>query len=87
MHTPDGEPCGLLNHMTSNCRKFTYLLFFFFKIFFYNEIIYFLDSTSFIFMTNMVPSCPYMTNYDYYMILRVNNVGSDMNMLYIILLN
>ena len=26
-------------------------------------------------MTNMVPSCPYMTNYDYYMILRVNNVG------------
>ena len=40
---------------------------------------------SFIFMTNMVPSCPYMTNYDYYMILRVNNVESDMNMLYIIL--
>nr|POE55406.1 dna-directed rna polymerase i subunit 2 [Quercus suber] len=20
VHTPDGEPCGLLNHMTSNCR-------------------------------------------------------------------
>jgi len=40
---------------------------------------------SFIFMTNMVPSCPDMTNYDYYMILRVNNVESDMNMLYIIL--
>lgn len=22
VHTPDGEPCGLLNHMTSCCRKF-----------------------------------------------------------------
>lgn len=21
VHTPDGEPCGLLNHMTSTCRK------------------------------------------------------------------
>lgn len=21
VHTPDGEPCGLLNHMTSSCRK------------------------------------------------------------------
>ncbi|KAL5842411.1 hypothetical protein ACOSQ3_013014 [Xanthoceras sorbifolium] len=29
VHTPDGEPCELLNHMTSNCRKFihVYLLF------------------------------------------------------------
>lgn len=22
VHTPDGEPCGLLNHMTCTCRKF-----------------------------------------------------------------
>lgn len=21
VHTPDGEPCGLLNHMTCSCRK------------------------------------------------------------------
>ncbi|KAK2634349.1 hypothetical protein Ddye_029141 [Dipteronia dyeriana] len=24
VHTPDGEPCGLLNHMTSNCRVTSY---------------------------------------------------------------
>lgn len=23
VHTPDGEPCGLLNHMASTCRKCT----------------------------------------------------------------
>ncbi|XP_031280814.1 DNA-directed RNA polymerase I subunit 2-like [Pistacia vera] len=35
VHTPDGEPCGLLNHMTSTCRKafhfFLPYLFFCFK--------------------------------------------------------
>lgn len=23
VHTPDGEPCGLLNHLTSTCSKFS----------------------------------------------------------------
>lgn len=26
VHTPDGEPCGLLNHMTASCRKFPFLV-------------------------------------------------------------
>ena len=25
VHTPDGEPCGLLNHMTCTCSKFNLL--------------------------------------------------------------
>ncbi|KAK3006319.1 hypothetical protein RJ639_015928 [Escallonia herrerae] len=25
VHTPDGEPCGLLNHMSSTCRKFVFV--------------------------------------------------------------
>ncbi|KAK4488645.1 hypothetical protein RD792_004414 [Penstemon davidsonii] len=31
VHTPDGEPCGLLNHMTTSCRK-PFYLFIFIKI-------------------------------------------------------
>ena len=49
VHTPDGEPCGLLNHMTSNCRKFICFLF-------WMRLYFFLRLCTF-FMTNMVPYC------------------------------
>lgn len=33
VHTPDGEPCGLLNHMTSTCSKYIFGPFSFWDVF------------------------------------------------------